>query len=161
MCNLYQYWPLVFNKYFYTAFLTPNRTGKPDILYGMDDTAIDNFFNGKPGEIKLFMQINHNIQSLGPIGIKVSKSQITFTNKRQFAWVWLPREWDNRRPKDCVVLSFSLPRKIEDPQIVQVVEPYPGRYMHHVIIANDTDFTPSVRNWLADAYKFGDKSKYY
>jgi len=53
-----------------------------------------------------------------------------------------------------IVLTFGLGRRIEHERITQVVEPYPGRWTHHVIIENEADLDQDVRGWLRDAYYY-------
>jgi hypothetical protein len=117
---------------------------------GLDKT-IEDFFAGKSVQLSLFQHIRAYIETLDEVRIKVSKTQISFAAKRQFAWVWLPMEWDKRRPPDCLVLSFALTSQIADPQVVQAVEPTPGRWMHHVIIQTASDLNDAVRGWLRQA----------
>ncbi len=97
------------------------------------------------------------IGELGNVKIKMTKSQVAFLRERQFAWVWFPMSWDKTRPANSLVLSFALGTRITHPRIVQVVEPYPGRWMHHVIIEKETDVDGVVRGWLREAYGFGVK----
>jgi hypothetical protein len=120
----------------------------------MDDKAVQKFFLGKSTQHHLFDLLKQYIQTLGFVEMKVTKSQISFSNKRQFAWVWLPMPWDKKRPKDSTVLSFSLGEKTVHPQIVQIVEPYPGRFMHHVILEKESDINDDVKKWLKRAYNF-------
>jgi hypothetical protein len=120
-----------------------------------NDWMIEKLFAGNPNHLTLFLHISKFINSFGHVTVKVTKSQVSFARKRQFAWIWLPREWDKRRPPNSIVLSFSLRKKINDPQIVQVVEPYPDRWMHHVVIQRTADLNESVKEWLKAAYDFG------
>jgi len=78
---------------------------------------------------------------------------IYFGTKLKFAWVWLPKKWDNR-PKNSMVLTFGVARHIKNKQIVQAVEPYPGRWTHHIIIQNKKDLNNNVYKWLQEAYTF-------
>lgn len=52
------------------------------------------------------------------------------------------------------MLSFGLDRKIEDSRITEVVEPYPERWTHHVLISRLEDFDSTVKDWLGEAYRF-------
>ncbi len=63
-------------------------------------------------------------------------------------------EWAKKRPPNSLVLSFALGKQLTAPQIVQAVEPYPGRWMHHVIIQDEPDLNEDVRGWLAEAFAF-------
>lgn len=73
--------------------------------------------------------------------------------------LWLPRSWDKKRPENSIVLTFGLGRRIEHERIAQAVEPYPGRWMHHVIIVNKADLDEDVRGWLHEAYVYSQKSR--
>jgi hypothetical protein len=97
------------------------------------------------------------IESLGPVTITVSKSQVAFGAKYKFAWVWPPQVWSNKRPPDSIVLTFGLGRQIVHSKIVQSVEPRPGRWTHHVMIEQEADLDVEVRGWLAEAYTFGQR----
>jgi hypothetical protein len=97
------------------------------------------------------------INSIGPVTIEVMKSQISFGTRIKFGWVWLPQPWSNKRPENSIVLTFGVGRHIENEQIVEVVEPYPGRWTHHVIIQNESDLNDDVYQWLCEAYSFSGK----
>ncbi len=119
-----------------------------------DHWTIDRLFAGKPIQSRLYRHISAFIETLGPVVIKVTKTQVSFATGRQFAWVWLPMEWAKNRPPNCIVLSFALARHLTHPQIVQAVEPYPGRWMHHLIVQDESDLNEDVRRWLAEAFAF-------
>ncbi|MGE5041707.1 MAG: DUF5655 domain-containing protein [Candidatus Levyibacteriota bacterium] len=123
----------------------------------MDDAVAHKFFSDNSVQLHLFDAIKKYISSLGVVKIKVTKSQISFSNKRQFAWVWLPMPWDTGRPKNSIVLSFSLGERVMHPQIVEVVEPYPGRFMHHVIMEKEAELSGAVKKWLQTAFTFGEE----
>lgn len=102
--------------------------------------------------LRLFRAVRSLIEGLGDdVQTEATKSQVSFGTTRKFAWVWLPPEWDRKRPHDCIVLSFSLRRAVEDPRIEQVVEPHPGRWMHHLVIAEENDLDAAVGDWLPEA----------
>jgi hypothetical protein len=116
---------------------------------------IKKYFSLKPSQLYLFNIIYDRCIDIGPIKIKVSKTQISFANRRQFAWIWLPLPWDKRRPPHSIVLSFALPKQISDKKIVKAIQPYPGRWMHHMIIENGNNVNSKVCKWLKQAYIFG------
>ncbi len=91
--------------------------------------------------------------------MEAMKSQISFGTENKFAWVWLPQPWDKKRPENSIILTFGLRRRIEHERIAQAVEPYPGRWTHHVIIENEADLDQDVRGWLRDAYIFSQRRK--
>lgn len=119
---------------------------------------VEDFFFEKPLQLNLFKAVEKLIDSIGPVTIEVSKSQISFGTKTKFAWVWLPPFWSNNRPENCIVLTFGAEKQIEgEEQIVEVVEPYPGRFTHHIIIESESDLTPEVYHWLCESYDFSQK----
>nr|WP_321302700.1 DUF5655 domain-containing protein [uncultured Trichococcus sp.] len=63
---------------------------------------------------------------------------------------------DGKRPLHSLVLSFGCGRRIVHEQIVEAIEPYPGRWTHHVIIAEEADLTAAVDAWLREAYRFSE-----
>jgi len=113
---------------------------------------VESLFPGKPVQLRLYRHVRDFIASLGEVTIDVHKTQVSFRRKRKFAWVWLPMPWDTRRPPNSIVVSFSLGAPVDDPRIAQVVEPHPGRWMHHVIIQTESDLSEDVKGWLKDAF---------
>ena len=122
----------------------------------MTNKEIEAFFAGKPEAKALFMAVERKIQAIGPAIIKVSKTQISFATRTQFAWVWMPLPTDRKRPLHSLVLSFGCGRRIVNDQIVEAIEPYPGRWTHHVIIAEAVDLTSAVDAWIREAYRFSE-----
>ena len=122
----------------------------------MTNKEIEVFFAGKPEAKALFMAVERKIQVIGPAIIKVSKTQISFATRTQFAWVWMPLPTDRKRPLHSLVLSFGCGRRIVNDQIVEAIEPYPGRWTHHVIIAEAADLTSAVDAWIREAYRFSE-----
>jgi hypothetical protein len=114
---------------------------------------IETFFFKQPKQKSLFLAVEQMIHSIGPATIQVMKSQISFGTHTKFAWVWLSPP-SNKRPENSIVLTFGVGRHIESEQIVQAVEPYPGRWTHHVIIQNEADLNNDVNQWLREAYAF-------
>lgn len=114
------------------------------------------FFDGKPEARALFMAVERKIRAIGPAIITVSKTQISFATRTQFAWVWLPLPTDGKRPLHSLVLSFVCGRRIMHDQIVETIQPHPGRWTHHVIIAEEADLTLAVDAWLREAYQFSE-----
>lgn len=115
---------------------------------------IDAFFSGQEDRIKLYMSIEEMIKSIGPLTIDIMKSQISFGTKYKFAWVWLPPDSSRKRPKNSVVLSFGLDHRVESKHIAEAVEPYPGRWTHHIIIQDEADLNADVNKWIRQAYAF-------
>ncbi|MGK2878277.1 MAG: hypothetical protein ACSLFF_06840 [Solirubrobacterales bacterium] len=43
--------------------------------------------------------------------------------------------------------------EVHDPRIDQIVEPNPGRSMHHVLITDASDLDAAVDGWLCEAFE--------
>lgn len=119
---------------------------------------VETFFCNQAKQISLFYAVENLISSIGAVKIEVKKSQISFGTKTKFAWVWTPREW-GKRPENSIVLTFGVSRHIGNEQIVQTVEPYPGRWTHHMIIQDKSDLNDDILQWLREAYTFSLKRK--
>ncbi|MEH6905250.1 MULTISPECIES: DUF5655 domain-containing protein [Neobacillus] len=115
---------------------------------------VERFFTGQEKHISLFQAVEETINSIGPVTIEVKKSVISIGTKTKFAWIWMPQPWSSTRPEDCLALTFVVDRYIEDEKIVEAVEPYPGRWIHHVIIKMEADLNKDVYQWLSEAYTF-------
>ena len=86
--------------------------------------------------------------------MKVAKTQISLRNRYVFAVVSLPRRKLKGWPEKYVLVSFGLGWKMENNRIVQTVEPYPGRWTHHVILERPEDVDGELMDWLDLAYGF-------
>lgn len=86
--------------------------------------------------------------------MKVTKTQVSFGLKRNFAFVWLPQMYSKRRPEESVTLTFDLPKRVRDKQIADATEIVPGRWVHHVVVTGPGDITGKVRKWLRAAYEW-------
>ena len=116
--------------------------------------TIEGFFEGRPEALTLFNIVREFIESLGSIKTQATKTQISFSTKIGFAWVWLPQMWIKKAPENSIVLSFGLGRRVVHPRIKESKEPYPGRWIHHVVIEKESDFDDNLRSWLRESYQF-------
>jgi len=123
------------------------------------ESRLTQLFFDRPVSWRLYQAAQREIEAIGPVEIGVTKTQVSFRTNRQFAWVWLPQLWSNKRPHDSIVLSFSLARRVDHPRIAESVEPYPGRWMHHVIIQDEAELDDEVRAWLEEAYAFASAAR--
>ncbi len=116
------------------------------------ENTAEAFFANREEQFSIYKAIVSAIKLLGPVKIEVMKSQISFGAKRKFAWIWLPKAWA-RRPKNSLVLTIGLKRKISSCRIAEAIEPYPGRWTHHIIIESEDDLDEDVLSWLQEAYR--------
>ena len=94
----------------------------------------------------------HVIRQSGPSTMRTSRSQIAFSRRCAFAWIWAPRQYLGPRAAP-LVLSIALRRRIRSSRWKEVVEPQPGRYMHHLEVRDARDVDATVRRWVAEAWK--------
>lgn len=86
--------------------------------------------------------------------VKVGKTQVSFYNKYLYAALWPPPRKIKGRPEVYVGLTFGLGHQIEHPRIAVAVEPYPGRWTHHVLLAKPGDMDEQAMDWVGQAYEF-------
>ena len=89
------------------------------------------------------------------VRIKVAKTQITFANKRGFAFVsFNPCRKAKERPETWITVTFGLGYRKESPRIDVATEPYPGRWTHHVMVGNAEEIDEELIGWIREAADF-------
>jgi len=117
------------------------------------DTA--SFFEQMPQALPSFEALVGRLRSeLAPITIRIQKTQISLSNRHNFAFVWLPHRKVRGRPDVYIVVSFGLGHPIHDARIAEMTEPYPNRWTHHVIVQNESEIDGQLLEWLKQAYTF-------
>lgn len=101
------------------------------------------FFASQPAAWPLYETLNQRMEQVcPPFTVQVHKTQITFRTRYGFAFVSL------RRMKGCppvfFILSFGLPYAISSQRLAMVVEPYPQRFTHHMIISREDQLDEEV-----------------
>jgi len=114
----------------------------------------DEFFAGQVLSKQLFEAVRREVEALGEVVMRVTKSQVAFRRRRGFAWVWMPGQYLKRRTAP-LVLSLSLPQRDQSPRWKEIVEPYPGRFSHHLELYDPADIDEQVRSWLREAWEAG------
>ena len=109
-------------------------------------------FADHPVRLRLFRAIRAHVERLGPVVVRGSETQVSFRARRAFAWVWVPQRWTGNRLEGSVTLTFSLDRRLDDPRIIEAVEPRPGHWTHHVVVEDESDLDGAVESWLREAY---------
>lgn len=118
------------------------------------DEAVIRLFDAIPGGLSLYGEIESHLLSLGSdVTVRPLKTQVSFASKRTFAWVWPPIRRVKNRPESYVVLTIGLRRRLEDPRVVEAVEPRPGRWTHHLLVTRPGDLDETVLGWLEEAYR--------
>ncbi len=119
--------------------------------------AIMSLFGSEPRAVVLYEALEKAIMAMPDVTRIIRKTQVSFSAKRGFAWIWLPIMKVGNRPDVYVVLSFGLEARIESPRIEEAVEPYPNRWTHHVIIDSESEIDNELLGWLAQAHDFASR----
>ncbi len=115
------------------------------------DRRLETFFEGRTDARTIFDAVRGLIESLGAVTIRVTKSQVAFSRRRAFAWAWTPDRY-LRGDTAPLVLSLALPRRDESPRWKEVVEPRPGRWMHHLELRSTDELDDEMRARLSEAW---------
>lgn len=115
------------------------------------------FFEPWPQLFELYEALKDALEQRYPdMKIKVSKSQISFYNRRMFACASGPTRRKKDWPREFIMVTFGLSRPIEHERIAMKVEPYPNRWTHHVIVTSSGDVDEELLGWIEEAYCFSE-----
>ena len=129
---------------------TPEHYGA-DILF---------FFDGKPLELALYEALFRHLETeLSDASVKVQKSQISFYGRHLFGAASLPVRRKKNWPEHCIVVTIGLPHQLRSPRVAVAVEPYPGRWTHHVLISQEEQIDEELMGWLREAYEFAESKR--
>lgn len=119
------------------------------------ETDVLAFFAGRPWALPLYEALFSQMEELFPeAAVKVQKSQISFYGRHLFAAVSLPLRRKKTWPEECLVVTFGLGSRVEDPRIAVAVEPYPRRWTHDVLLSRPEEVDGQLLDWLREAYVF-------
>lgn len=109
------------------------------------------FFDGRPEQLALYWPLHEAVDRDFPqASVKVQKSQISFYGRGLFAMASLPK----RKRDPGIVVSFGLGRREPSPRVGVAVEPYPGRWTHHVTVTAAEELDGELLGWLHEAWDF-------
>jgi len=103
--------------------------------------TLDEFFGGRVVSRELFDSLRVLVDDIGPSQKRITKCQIAFRRKRAFAWAWIPGRYLQGKVAP-LVLTISFPKRDPSPRWKEIVEPTPGRFMHHLEVYSSTDLDP-------------------
>ena len=113
------------------------------------------YFSANPAEQALYEALVRQMDACMPeVSVKVQKSQISFYDRHLFAAASIPLRRRKDWPKTCLLVTFGLSRRVEDPRIAVAVEPYPNRWTHHVLISEPGQIDAQLMAWLEEARTF-------
>lgn len=114
------------------------------------------FFNDMPEIIPLYDALAQYIcQGFPGVSIRVQKSQITFKAHYGFAFISLRRM--SGCPETFLILSLSLPCRLDSSRVAVAVEPYPGRWTTHFILSELGQLDEELKGWIGQAYDFAQR----
>lgn len=113
--------------------------------------TLADYFAGHPTSRQIFDALHLAIDAVGANDLRVTKSQVAFRRTRAFAWAWMPGIYLHGKTAP-LVLSVALRRRDASPRWKEIVEPAPGRFMHHLELRAPDEIDDDVRRWIAEAY---------
>ena len=114
--------------------------------------TLDEFFAGREESRHIFDALQSAIDALGPVEVRVTKSQVAFRRSKAFAWAWVPGFYLRGRHAP-LVLTLSFATRRPSPRWKQIVEPAPGRFTHHLELYTASEIDGEVRCWLREAWQ--------
>ena len=119
------------------------------------------FFDEKPAAIPLYEAFAKRLLAeIGNVTVKVQKTQISFSNKYNFAFVsLLPVRKAKERPETWITVTFGLRYKKESPRIDVASEPYPNRWTHHMLISSADEIDDELMGWIKEAAAFSARKR--
>ena len=118
------------------------------------------FFGEKTMELALYETLIERLtQALPEMTARVQKSQISFYGRHLFGAASLPIRRRKDWPERCLVVTVGLARRLDSPRVAVAVEPYPGRWTHHVLIERPDQIDAELIGWLREAYAFAESKQ--
>ena len=120
------------------------------------DNDILSFFGEHMDALPIYERLENAILTRIPdVKIKVAKTQITFANKRGFAFVsFNPCRKVKDRPAVWMTVTFGLGCRKGSSRIDVATEPYPGRWTHHVMVGSVDEIDEELLSWIQEAAEF-------
>ena len=114
------------------------------------------FFDEKPAALPLYEAFAKRLLAeIDDVTVKVRKTQISFSNRYNFAFVsLLPVRKAKARPETYITVTFGLRYKKESPRIDVATEPYPNRWTHHMLISSVDEIDDELMGWIKEAAAF-------
>jgi hypothetical protein len=113
---------------------------------------VHEFFTGYPRSRAIFDRLLEAAMALGPLGLRVTKTQVALVRSKPFAWVWIP-EVHLRRAAAPLVLSFSFRERRPWIGWKEIYRAAPNRFTHHLELWSPEEVDADVRQWLREAWE--------
>lgn len=116
---------------------------------------IAGLFESRPGSLALYEAFEAALIKRYPqTEIRPKKTQVGFFDGCGFAWASPPTRWRRRIDGPCIVITLGLPARLDSPRIMEAVEPYPGRWTHHLLLTDAHQIDSELLAWLDEAHGF-------
>ena len=114
------------------------------------------FFDGRPRALALYLAFEKKLYSAFPVkNRRVQKTQITFSSRHVFACVSLMKvKRKAELPEGYIVLTLKLPAPLDSDRVAVRVEPYPNRWIHHIVVSRPGELDEELFSWISEAYAF-------
>lgn len=114
------------------------------------------FFNDHMDALPLYERLEGLIlEQIPDVKIKVSKTQISFSDKRGFAFVsFNPCRRAKERPDVWMTVTFGLSYRKDSPRIDVATEPYQNRWTHHIMVGSEEEIDAELMDWIREAAEF-------
>ncbi len=112
---------------------------------------IEEYFDTHEDSKALFETVKAAIDAIGPAEMRMTKSQVAWKRRVNFAFVWAPEMYLKRKTTP-LVLTVDLRRRDASLRWKEVVEPYPGRFTHHLELRSAEQIDEEVKGWLREAW---------
>jgi hypothetical protein len=118
------------------------------------NAAIQEYFAGKPHTHEIFTVLQKEITAHGESTMTVA-SQISFSAKRKFAWIWLYNV-TGANPEGTVQIMLALGREVAGPPVYRVTQLGKNRWNHLVVVHSlEEARDPKLRALIKEAYAYG------
>lgn len=107
------------------------------------------FFDREPLALSLFELLYEQVMARWPSStLRVKKTQITFSDPRGYLFASRPR-----RRGGGLMVTFGLSAPLQSPRLFAVANPAPGRYTHHVQVADPADIDEQLMQWIERSHE--------
>lgn len=114
------------------------------------------FFGERAATLPLYEALENRILSeIDNVTVKVQKTQISFANRHNFAFVsFLPARRAKERPETYITVTIGLGWRLDSPRVDAATEPYPNRWTHHLLISDPAEIDDELLGWIREAAAF-------
>jgi hypothetical protein len=114
------------------------------------------FFEGRPESLPIYLAFAGRLfDELPDTGMRVQKTQITFTNPRVYACAsFLCALRKAEMPNPFLTITLGLSHPLDSPRVSAQSEPYPGRWTTHFVIGSPNELDDELFGWVHEAYGF-------